>query len=186
MIVRSATAGIKAITTLFVVAFALTVVSPEAVAQNSQPEFGTSNEDFKRQSKKLTDEEKRYTIASLIAFQCVMVAPEFRKADLSKSMERLSHSSPEDVRYADRQVGMIANVKKASCFVAVIGRDTAKVAGGLLLYLQRLDKAARLEKRGEGFVGAFDSRPDNKRIEVMVGPFESPFGVSVAMAMRAK
>jgi hypothetical protein len=186
MIVRPAKAGIKAIAALVLIAFAVTIVSLEAAAQNSPPAFGTPGEDFKRQSSKLTDEEKRYTIATLMAFQCIMVAPEFRKADLSPSMERLSSGGPEDVRYADRQVGMIANVAKDSCIVAVIGRDTAKVAGGLLLYLQRLDKAARLEKRGEGFVGAFDSRPSNKSVEVIVRPFESPFGASVAMAMRAK
>jgi hypothetical protein len=186
MIVRSARAEIKAITTLFLIAFAVTFVALEAAAQNSPPAFGTPGEDFKRQAKKLTDEDKRYTIATLMAFQCVLVAPEFRKADLSPSMERLSSGGPEDLRYADRQVGMIANVTKDSCSVAVIGRDTAKVAGGLLLYLQRLDKAARLDKRADVFAGAFNSRPDNKNVEVIVRPFETPFGASVAIAMRVK
>jgi hypothetical protein len=185
MIVRSAKAGTKVIAALFLIAFAMTIDSLEAAAQNSPPAF-TPGEDFKRQASKLTDEEKRYTIATLMAFQCVLVAPEFRKADLSPSMERLSSSGPEDLRYADRQVGMIANVTKDTCVVAVIGRDLAKVAGGLLLYLQRLDKAARLEKRAEVFVGAFNSRPNNKSVEVIVRPFETPFGASVAMAMRAK
>jgi hypothetical protein len=150
--------------------------------QNSPRAFQPTEEQ-KRSLSKLTNEEKRYSIATLMLLQCVLVAPQFTKADHS-TMERVSSSTTDDARFVDRQVGMVVNVTREQCTVAVVGRDVEKVAQGVVPVLKSRDQAARLAAKGGVFLGEFVAA--GKAIMVAVRPFETPFGPSVAMAMRLK